>query len=173
MRIVWDLDGTLADATHREHLLEGDNPDWDAFFAASDGDEPIPHAIEVFQALRGAGHKMEIWTGRDRGEDDAVLKTTLDWLREYVGLGFEDASRYFADKYFPYDGTHQIPVPVRMRPHARHGEHIADTDLKEGWLKGAVAMGKPPQLAFDDRDRVVKMWRDLGVPCFQVAPGDF
>ncbi len=26
---------------------------------------------------------------------------------------------------------------------------------------------------FDDRDKVVKMWRELGVACFQVAPGDF
>ena len=25
----------------------------------------------------------------------------------------------------------------------------------------------------DDRDRVVKRWRDLGLTCFQVAPGDF
>jgi hypothetical protein len=26
---------------------------------------------------------------------------------------------------------------------------------------------------FDDRDKVVKMWRDEGVACFQVAPGEF
>ena len=26
---------------------------------------------------------------------------------------------------------------------------------------------------FEDRDRVVKMWRDLGITCFQVAEGDF
>ena len=26
---------------------------------------------------------------------------------------------------------------------------------------------------FDDRDRVVKMWRDAGLTCLQVAPGDF
>jgi hypothetical protein len=27
--------------------------------------------------------------------------------------------------------------------------------------------------AFDDRDRVVQMWRAAGVTCFQVAPGEF
>jgi len=27
--------------------------------------------------------------------------------------------------------------------------------------------------ALDDRDSVVKMWRDAGVACFQVASGDF
>lgn len=26
---------------------------------------------------------------------------------------------------------------------------------------------------FDDRDRVVTMWRDIGLKCMQVAPGDF
>lgn len=26
---------------------------------------------------------------------------------------------------------------------------------------------------FDDRDQVVKMWRDKGIACFQVAPGAF
>jgi hypothetical protein len=26
---------------------------------------------------------------------------------------------------------------------------------------------------FDDRDKVVKMWRSNGIACFQVAPGDF
>lgn len=25
----------------------------------------------------------------------------------------------------------------------------------------------------DDRDQVVEMWREVGLPCFQVAPGDF
>ena len=28
-------------------------------------------------------------------------------------------------------------------------------------------------LVVDDRDKVVKMWRDLGLNTFQVAPGDF
>jgi hypothetical protein len=28
-------------------------------------------------------------------------------------------------------------------------------------------------MAFDDRSQVVKMWRKRGVPCAQVADGDF
>lgn len=28
-------------------------------------------------------------------------------------------------------------------------------------------------LVLDDRDRVVQMWREVGLPCFQVAPGNF
>ena len=33
--------------------------------------------------------------------------------------------------------------------------------------------GLNPTLAFDDRDQVVKMWRGLGIECFQVREGDF
>lgn len=30
-----------------------------------------------------------------------------------------------------------------------------------------------PEIIFDDRDSVVKTWRDVGFTCFQVAPGNF
>ena len=32
MFVVFDLDGTLADDLHRQHHLEGDEPDWAAYF---------------------------------------------------------------------------------------------------------------------------------------------
>ena len=28
-------------------------------------------------------------------------------------------------------------------------------------------------MVFEDRDQVVKMWRDLGITCLQVANGDY
>jgi hypothetical protein len=34
-------------------------------------------------------------------------------------------------------------------------------------------LGFEPTLSFDDRDRVVKMWREEGIRCFQVDYGDF
>ena len=54
------------------------------------------------------------------------------------------------------------------------GDFTPDEDLKRGWL----AEMEPPELArltavFDDRDKVVAMWRAAGVPCFQVAPVAF
>lgn len=33
--------------------------------------------------------------------------------------------------------------------------------------------GYDPKIAFDDRDRVVKAWRDAGLTCFQCAEGNF
>ncbi len=63
------------------------------------------------------------------------------------------------------------PERFRMR---KAGDHQDDVMLKGGWLSEI----EPPEwdrltAVFDDRDRVVQMWRDAGVTCFQVAPGEF
>jgi hypothetical protein len=47
--------------------------------------------------------------------------------------------------------------------------------LKRNWYDNVLTAGERRRLVavFDDRDKVVAMWRSMGVPCFQVAPGDF
>lgn len=148
MFVVFDLDGTLADCTHRLHHIqlpetpEHDWPgqDWQAFNAATIDDSPITPFHEVAQALIAAGHRVEIWTGRS----DHSRADTEAWLTTHGLAG----------------------VPVRMRPGS---DNTADHRLKVQWL---AAHGRP-DLIFEDRARVVKMWRDEGIICAQVAPGDF
>ena len=45
--------------------------------------------------------------------------------------------------------------------------------MKEELLAQVKADGYEPILAFEDRERVVDMWRRNGIQCCQVAPGDF
>ncbi len=54
-----------------------------------------------------------------------------------------------------------------MRPVNK--KFVSDDALKKSWLlnKDSVFM------VVDDRQKVVDMWRDLGLTVFQVAPGDF
>jgi hypothetical protein len=40
-------------------------------------------------------------------------------------------------------------------------------------LDKLMADGFRPIMAFDDRNQVVEMWRQRGVPCAQVADGNF
>ncbi len=54
-----------------------------------------------------------------------------------------------------------------MRPETNY---IADDILKMEWLH---AEDQKPDAIFDDRNKVVDMWRNEGVPCYQVAPGNF
>lgn len=145
MYIVFDLDGTLADITHRLHHIQGERKDWPAFFAACINDAPVLPLVSIYQDLWGDGciNRIEIWSGRS----DEVRQQTVGWL-----------------------GQHKIPYDaLRMR---KAGDHQPDDKLKAGWFD-SLPNGWRPALAFDDRQRIVDMWRSRGVICCQVAPGDF
>lgn len=65
---------------------------------------------------------------------------------------------------------YEIPYAIlRMR---KDGDYRADDVVKGEWLDDLPHMLRPV-LAFDDRKRVVDMWRARGVKCCQVEPGDF
>ena len=49
----------------------------------------------------------------------------------------------------------------------------SDVDLKCRMLKGLRDLGHDVRMVFEDRQRVVDMWREEGVFCFQVAKGDY
>ena len=53
------------------------------------------------------------------------------------------------------------------------GDYRPDAKVKEELLTQVKADGYEPILAFEDRERVVDMWRRNGIQCCQVAPGDF
>lgn len=105
MKVVFDLDGTLAITDHRSHFLEREKKDWRAFYAACDKDEPCHPIIRTLTALWVTGADVEIWSGRSK----EVLDKTTAWL-EANGLG---------------------AVPIKMR---EEGDHRPDTVLKEEWL---------------------------------------
>ena len=151
---IFDLDGTLADGTHRVHLIQQEPKQWDEYFEACDGDEPIKSVIEIANSLRKSGAEIWIYSGRS----DLVREKTRAWLTEYM------------DRDVLLDLAHN-PHTLKMRPHA---DHQSDDKLKESWLLEMEHRDRKRLVAvFDDRDRVVEMWRRNNVTCVQVAPGDF
>ena len=159
--IVCDLDGTLADGKHREHFITGETKDWDAYFAACGGDTPMV-AGTVIGSLIAYGHDVEIWSGRGEGPGGVNRRTTGWWLHDnfsFVVPGLINGSP-----------SRHIIRKLRMR---EHKDYTPDEQLKLRWLQETRADGDNIDLVFDDRQKVVDMWRANGVPCFQVAPGDF
>jgi FMN phosphatase YigB (HAD superfamily) len=187
---IFDLDGTLADLKHRRHFvqfqngspvlvngtpaiyrgpnpsIEGDyfvefpfnssgfwsydpsdiefKPDWDAFHAACVDDTPIEAVLNVFHAIRERADAW-IWSGRM----DTVEEQTVTWLWKH-GV---------------------IWANLKMRP---AGDYTPDDQLKESWLHALSPKDRARLvMVFDDRQRVVDMWRRNGIVCAQVAPGDF
>jgi hypothetical protein len=106
IKVIFDLDGTLALTDHREHFLKREKKDWRSFYAACDQDRPSHPIIRILNALWITGADIEIWTGRS-GE---VADKTAEWLAQH-GLSM---------------------VPIKMRD---EGDHRPDTVLKEEWLE--------------------------------------
>ena len=161
MRYVFDLDGTLADDSHRKRVLKAPDPDWATYHSLCEHDTPIQPLVAILvDAVHSCRHDIEIWTARS--ED--VRDQTVRWLHEHarrVSIREEPHPRYF----------HEDPVvDLRMRA---HGDNAPDTEIKRIWLREGRAQGREPHLVFDDRRRVVDMWRAEGIRCCQVAPGEF
>lgn len=140
MRVVFDLDGTLADITHRVPLIQGQHKDYDAFFAACVDDLPHQHVIDTLRAHIASGHHVEIWSARS----DAVKEATHGWLS---ANGIDPA------------------ILAHMRA---DGDYTEDAALKRSWLH-ALHPDDRPSIVYDDRQRVVDMWRAEGIACFQVV----
>ena len=153
---IFDLDGTIALNDHRQHFVQGDEQDWDSFFEACDKDEPNWPVINTIRTLRKCGAEIWIWSGRSA----AVEKKTLDWLMEHKVMDNR------MHRWWKFN-----PDRFRMRP---DGNYTPDVELKRQWLSEVETPEYRRIVAvFDDRNSVVKMWREQGIACFQVAEGDF
>jgi hypothetical protein len=60
---VFDIDGVLADASHRQHLVEQQPRDWDSFFDAVDGDDLLEHGRALLLEL-AVDHEVVLLSGR-------------------------------------------------------------------------------------------------------------
>lgn len=75
---VIDIDGVVADLTHRLHYLEsrpGRRPDWDAFFAAVGADDLLEKGAAAVHAL--ADDVSVIWL---TGRPERCRELTRTWL---------------------------------------------------------------------------------------------
>ena len=61
---------------------------------------------------------------------------------------------------------------ARGNPATPEMRHMPDEILKKAMIDKFVDIDDV-FVCVDDRQKVVDMWRSLGLTCFQVAPGDF
>ena len=164
--IIFDLDGTLAniDVRRDKSLFADGTLDWE-IFAAPDSilnwDEPNLPVIKMAQMFHNDGFKIVIFSGRnDRG-----FFATKQWLM--INDVPHDLLVLRPDKFkansWPIAEGNKATPDMRFMPDEILKKHMLDTfvDIDDVFL------------VVDDRDKVVEMWRDLGLNTFQVAPGNF
>lgn len=144
--VVFDIDGTIADNSHRKHFVEQKPKDWKAYNALMDRDKPINDIIDILWVLKDAGHTIVLCTGRE----EVYRQTTMEWLED----------QRIADKI----------SDIYMRPEK---DYRSDAVVKVELLKQIEKDYGRPYLWFDDRQQVVDAIRAEGIRVLQVAPGNF
>lgn len=107
-------------------------------------DTPNPPVVSVVRALLAQGGHVTVMSGRD----ETCRAETQAWLDRHVAPG----------------------LPLAMRP---SGDGRPDDIVKHELFRRHVAGRYRVSLVLDDRASVVALWRRLGLPCWQVADGDF
>jgi phosphoglycolate phosphatase-like HAD superfamily hydrolase len=145
MLIVFDLDGTLANIEHRLHHVRSKPKNWAAFDAGIPNDKVNLPVAEAFHSLSAARNTIVLASGRNERSREA----TVDWLI--------DNNLHTWDKLY-------------MRP---ADDFRGDDIVKREMLDQIISdFGKKPDMVFDDRPRVVRMWRDAGIFVFNVYQGE-
>jgi hypothetical protein len=141
--IVFDLDGTLSLVGDRLKYLEQTPKDWDSFYNNCKDDELNESIAHIYKCLWAMGNDIKIVTGRR----ESVREETLEWLDAYEReINSED-------------------LTMRKDGDKRH-DTVVKPELIEPFKDRIIAI-------FEDRNSMVKKWRDLGYVCLQVAEGDF
>ena len=149
--VIFDLDGTLALIDKRRAIstLPSGKMDWDTFFDPKniDLDQPNDAVITMAKMLKAAGNRIVILSGRSKATKDA----TKVWLKKF-----------------------DVPFDIlKMRPTSKDFKFMPDDQLKQMWLDQLFTNKDDIVCVFDDRQKVVDMWRQNGLTCMQVAPGNF
>jgi hypothetical protein len=148
MRIILDIDGTLADATHRLHYIEHaelKDQDWKGFLKPDEiaKDLPIPEAQRVVNELKNldCGPEILFLTGRN----ESLREVTTNWLLSY-----------FVDT-LTSDRLLMRPVDNAEKPTVYKTGHLKKLDPKVGeWYS------VPPTLCFDDDPYMQTVYMSFG-----------
>lgn len=159
MAYIFDIDGTLADCSHRLHFilppyvsplqdienLDKFQPDWETFHKECVNDKPIKPVLNLLRLIYEGEQGIIFVTGRP----EKYRKQTTLWLSKYLG------SEYFE---------------LAMR---KDGDHRPDYIVKKEIYEKEIKPYHHIDGVFEDRKQCVDMWRNLGLTCYQVADGDY
>ena len=161
--VICDIDGTLMNVEDRLALaIKNKRPEdrkmnWDIFLdpkVMEAEDRPNWDVVFLIKKLISTGSTIIFTSARNERHRDVTMRQ--------LAMGCN--------------------INMRISPYSNKGNrlYLRDDDdfrpddiTKKEIFEKILTDGFRPQLAFDDRDQVVSMWRDMGLPCFQVRGGKF
>ena len=146
--VIFDLDGTICDCTHRLHLIQGKNKDWEKFHDESINDEQIESMIDLLDTIIVDGcNKVVFCTTRP----DTTKDVAIEWISRNTAM--------FGDE-----------VNILMR---KSGDHRPDHVIKLENLEKAGLTPDKVSFIVEDRASVVKALRERGYKVLQCDEGNY
>ena len=146
--VIFDLDGTLANVDARRKLATKQNGkmDWDKFLNPDNIKLDIPNepVIKMAQLLAEDGFNIFIFSGRS----DRTINVTRSWLTR-----------------------NRVPFH-KLVMRGKDSLFMPDDKLKKQFLDKHADINDVFAV-FDDRQKVVDMWRENGLITFQTEKGNF
>jgi len=151
--IVIDLDGTLCNTAHREHLIG----QWDEFNAGCKDDTPHPDVAWLVKMFCGFDFDEPILIGCT-GRSEEHRTATERWLLE------NDLFVDFVLMRPAFDFRPDAEVKVELL----QAWHDSTEEAEKG-----MTLQDRILFVLEDREKVVEAWRNLGLNCWQVREGAF
>lgn len=140
---IVDIDGTLANGSHRHHLIKTKPKNWPAYRKLAHLDTPIWPVINTIKAL-AKNHPVFFVSGRMESEREV----TTNWLKTVAG--------------FEWDIDDSL---LMMRP---SNDSREDSIIKREIYHNRIKPFYEVICVFDDRPRVIRAWRAEGLFVFNV-----
>lgn len=143
--VICDLDGTLADCSHRLRYARGPEKDWSKFFAGIEDDslrEDV--AQQVLDTLTKNNAKLIFVSARPETYED-------------------DTMRWLFYKGFP-EGSYS--ALIMRNSNDKRDDTEVKSDIYDKYLKNLDIVS-----IFDDRPKVIRMWREKGLDVVDVGNG--
>jgi hypothetical protein len=142
---IVDLDGTLANHNHRLPYAKSANPNWDVYNEMRANDPVNPNILFLVESLRRAGLGICIMTAASA----KYANGTVQWLEK-----------------------HSVPKDLLLM--REHGDQRFSCDVKfDLYQSYFLQTGRRVRLVLEDRDKLVAMWREIGLTCLQVCKGEY
>ena len=138
--VLVDLDGTVCDVSHRQHLIaDRANADWRAYSLQCYADKPVPNIIGLVRFFYDEGLRIALVSGRH----EAARTLTEEWC---------------ADNHLAYD----------MLVLRAEGDHTPNAEYKVQAVKQLARDGYSVVYAIDDFHKAADALRSVGVPTLLV-----
>ncbi len=172
----------IRDLARRFHRLEPIKPSPDAAptFPAYVPNEDLPAAwivdMDGTLACRGDHDGVRDWYDDHRVEEDTAYPAVVQLVRALAAAGYAivimsgrtEAARFGTERWRLREG-----IPASRLFMRAVGDTRKDDVVKHDLFVKHVAPAYNVVGTIDDRNSVVAMWRQIGLTCAQVAPGDF